>query len=141
MEQSKCSKNRVSRGHGFPPGSLQAIDVSNGVDATCGSRSVGESGVSAPYLGSRHASLNGVSSLLVTPLDAGVFESESRTIMSGVWNDGVSTLVFPETFAPRAVGGPAERYAWIGENAERRKEERVERVCEGRLDIVEDVRR
>jgi hypothetical protein len=141
MEQSRCSKNRVSCEHVFPPRCLQATDPSNGVDATRGSNSVGENGVSTPYLGSARASLNGVFSLLVTSLNAGVSESElvlvasSERRMSGVWNDGASMVVFPEMSG--AVGGPR-----MDENAERRKEERVECLGPERLEaVVEDMRR
>ena len=143
MEQSRCSKNRVSceDTFPFPLRCLQATDPSNGVDANRGSNSVGESGVSTPYLGSARVSLNGVSSLLVTSLNAGVFESElvlvarSERRMSGVWN-GVPVTVFPEMSEPGAVSGPR-----TGENAERRKEERVECLGAERLEAVEDMRR
>lgn len=149
MEESKCSRNRVSGEHVFPPKGLQATESSDGIDATRGSSSIGENGISAPYLGSTRASLNGVSSLLVTSLDAGVSEpelvlatrSERRIIMSGVWNDGASVVVFPEMSESGAVSGPVGRHARMGENAERRKEERVERVGAGLLEAVEDMRR
>lgn len=148
IELSKCSRNRVSC-EVFPPRCLHATDSSNGVDATRGFNSVGENGVSAPYLGSTRASLNGVSSLLVTSLDEGVSEpelvlttrSERRIMTSGVWKDGMSMIVFPETSELGAVGGPVGQHARMGENAERRKEELIERGGAERLEVMEDTRR
>ena len=143
MEQSRCSKNRESCGYVFSPICLQATDPSNGVDATRGSNSVGEKGVSTPYLGSARASLNGVSSLLVTSLNAGVSELElvlvasSERRMSGVWNDGAFMAAFPDMSESGTVSGPR-----MDENAERRKEERVECLGPERLEaVVEDMRR
>ena len=79
-------------------------------NATCSSNSISKSGISAPYLGSIHASLNGVSLLLVTSLKAGVCESELVLIafkrhMLGVWNDSPLMLVFPEMSKCGAVSG------------------------------------
>jgi len=85
MEQSRCSENRASCEHVLQPRGLQAMEPHNGVDATRGSNSVGDNGVSTPYLGNARVSLNGVSSL-----NAGVSESElvlvarSERRMSGV---------------------------------------------------------
>lgn len=134
MEQSKSSGDRVSCGHPLPPRGLQATEPPNGVDATRGSSSVGDNGVSTPYLGSARVSLYGVSSL-----SAGVSESELVLVarferrMSGVWNDGASMAVFPEM----SESGPIR----MRENAERRKEGRVECLGAERLEAVEDIRR
>lgn len=109
--------------------------------------SVGEKGVSMPYLGSPHASLNGVSSLLVTSLDAGVsasvlaVRSERRVMMPGVWKAGASMVAFPEMSASDTNDGPVGRHARMGENVERRKGERVVRVDTERLEAVEGMRR
>ena len=88
------------------------------------------------------ASLNGVSSLLVISLNAGVFESElvlvarSERRMSGVWNDVVPEAVFLEMSEPGAVSGPR-----MGENVERRREEPVECLGAECLEAIEDMRR
>ena len=119
------------------------MSPSDGVDPTRESNSVGEKGVLTPYLGNVRASLNGVSSLL----DAGVStsvsvaRSERRVIMSGVWNGGASMVALPEMSESDTVGGPVGRYARMGENVERRKEERVERVGAEPLEADDDMRR
>lgn len=147
MELSRCSKNRESWEHVFPSRGLQAIDPSNGVDATRRSRSDGDSGVSTLYFGRAGVSLNGVPSLPVTSLDAGVSESElvldarseRRIMVSGVWNDGASMSVFLEMSESGPGRGPVERHCRMGENAERRKGARV--VCVERLEAAEGMRR
>lgn len=151
IEESRCSKNRVSCEHLFPFKGLhlQVIDPSNGVDATRGSKSDGESGVPIPYLGSVCVSLNGVSSLLVASLKAGVSvselvlaaRSERRIMMSGVWNEVVSIAVFPEMSETGPTIDPVGRRVRIGEKAKRRNEERAECAGTERLDAVEGMRR
>lgn len=62
-------------------------------------------------------------------------------MMSDVGNDGASMIAFPEMSESGTVGGPVGRCAGMGENAEGRKEEWVERVGAQRLETDEDMRR
>ena len=50
-------------------------------------------------------------------------------------------VAFPEMCESDTVGGPVGRYARMGENVERRKEERVERVGAEPLEADDDMRR